>query len=61
MNFFSLLRKKASFGCCTFALRIMKEVWLSGRKRHTAKVLNRKVPEVRILLLPQIGSLAQLD
>ena len=39
----------------------MKEVLLSGRKWQTAYVLNRKVPEVRILLLPQIGSLAQLD
>ena len=54
-------RKKASFTYYTFAPEINKEVWLSGRKRHTANVLNRKVPEVRILLLPQIGSLAQLD
>lgn len=47
-----LLRKKASSGHLTFAPVIMKEAWLSGRKRHTANVLNRKVPEVRILLLP---------
>ena len=25
---------------------MMMEVWLSGLKRHTANVLNRKVPEV---------------
>ena len=47
-------RKKASFTYYTFAPEINKEVWLSGRKRHTANVLNRQVPEVRILLLPLI-------
>ena len=31
----------------------MKEVWLSGRKRQIANVLNRKVPEVRIRFLTQ--------
>ena len=59
-NFF-LLRKKASSACYTFAPEMMMEVWLRGIKRHTANVLNRKVPEVRILLLPQIGEVAQLD
>lgn len=38
-----------------------KEVWVSGLNQHTANVPNRKVPKVRILLLPHIGSLAQLD
>ena len=38
-----------------------KEVWVSGLNPHTANVPNRKVPKVRILLLPHIGSLAQLD
>ena len=51
---FFLKRKKASFTHYTFALENQTEVWLSGRKRHTANVLNRQVPEVRILLLPLI-------
>ena len=38
-----------------------KEVWVSGLNQHTANVPNRKVPKVRILLLPHFGSLAQLD
>ena len=38
-----------------------KEVWVSGLNQHTANVPDRKVPKVRILLLPHIGSLAQLD
>ena len=38
-----------------------KEVWVSGLNQHTANVPNRKVPKIRILLLPHIGSLAQLD
>ena len=38
-----------------------KEVWVSGLNQHTANVPNRKVPKVRNLLLPHIGSLAQLD
>ena len=38
-----------------------KEAWVSGLNQHTANVPNRMVPKVRILLLPQIGSLAQLD
>ena len=42
-------------------LRQNKEVWVSGLNQHTANVPNRKVPKVRILLLPHIGSLAQLD
>ena len=29
------------------------EVWVSGLNQHTANVPNRKVPKVRILLLPQ--------
>lgn len=29
-----------------------KEVWVSGLNQHIANVPNRKVPEVRILLLP---------
>ena len=37
-----------------------KEVWVSGLNQHTANVPNRKVPKVRILLLPHFGSLAQL-
>ena len=45
-------RKKASSAHYNFAPRY-KEVWLRGLKRHTANVLNREVPEVRILLLPQ--------
>ena len=35
-----------------------KEVWVSGLNQHTANVPDRKVPKVRILLLPHIGSLA---
>lgn len=38
-----------------------KEVWVSGLNQHTANVPDRKVPKVRILLLPHFGSLAQLD
>lgn len=34
---------------------------MSGLNQHTANVPNRKVPKVRILLLPHFGSLAQLD
>ena len=33
---------------------------MSGLNQHTANVPNRKVPKVRILLLPQIGGLAEL-
>ena len=51
----------ASSAFYTFAPEMMMEVWLSGLMRHTANVLNRLVPEVRILLLPQIGEVAQLD
>lgn len=32
-----------------------KEVWVSGLNQHTANVPNRKVPKVRILLLPQLA------
>lgn len=32
---------------------------MSGLNQHTANVPNRKVPKVRILLLPHFGSLAQ--
>ena len=53
LNFFQK-RKKASSDPYNFAPEINNEVWLSGRKRHTASVLNRQVPEVRILLLPLI-------
>ena len=34
--------------------------WVSGRNQHTANVPSRKAPKVRILLLPQIGGLAEL-
>ena len=34
---------------------------MRGLNQHTANVPNRKVPKVRILLLPHFGSLAQLD
>ena len=36
------------------------EVWVSGRNQHTANVPSCKAPKVRILLLPQIGGLAEL-
>ena len=52
ISFFLYKRKKAASSHHNFAHENNKEVWLRGLKRHTANVLNREVPEVRILLLP---------
>lgn len=59
-NFF-LATKKRLHSPFLPLYRQNKEVWGSGLNQHTANVPNRKVPKVRILLLPHIGSLAQLD
>lgn len=57
---FSLLRKRLHSPFIPLH-RQNKEVWVSGLNQHTANVPDRKVPKVRILLLPHFGSLAQLD
>ena len=55
------ITKLACVFCWDYSLSCVKEVWVSGLNQHTANVPNRKVPKVRILLLPHFGSLAQLD
>lgn len=55
------ITKLAWVFCWDYSLSCVKEVWVSGLNQHTANVPNRKVPNVRILLLPHFGSLAQLD
>lgn len=59
---FFLLRKKTAFGHRNFALEIKKEVWVSGRNRYSAKVLDLLGLEgSNPSASATFGSLAQLD
>ena len=55
-----LATQKGCIGLLYLCTRNPTEVWVSGRYQHIANVPSRKAPKVRILLLPQIGGLAEL-
>ena len=46
--------KKDCIRCIYLCIVKTKEAWVRGLNQHTANVPNRKVPKVRILLLPQM-------
>lgn len=60
--FFFQERKKTAFDHRNFALEIKKEVWVSGRNRYSAKVLDLLGLEgSNPSTSAKFGSLAQLD